>query len=75
MNDKSDPHKLRQKTDEELCQWIAGWNDRGGLGYRLLGQHELQRRLRQPDTIRSWIALGISVVALVLSVVLRVIKG
>jgi hypothetical protein len=74
MSDKSDPHQLRKKTNEELCQWIAGWNDHRGIGYRLLGQHELQRRLRQPDAIRSWIAIGISILAVALSVVLHFIK-
>jgi hypothetical protein len=74
MSDKPDPHHLRKKTDEELCQWIAGWNDQRGLGYRLLGQHELQRRLRRPDAIRSWIAIVISILAVALSVIFRFIK-
>ena len=74
MNDKSDPYHLRQKTNEELCNWIAGWNDSSGLGKRLLGQHELQRRLRQPDAVRSWVAIGISTVAVSLSVLLHFFK-
>ena len=61
-----DVHQLRQKTDEELCQWIAGWNDTQGAGYRLLGQHELNRRLQQADAVRSWLALGLSLVAIFL---------
>jgi hypothetical protein len=65
------PHQFRQKTDEEICQWIAGWNDKTGIGYRLLGQHELQRRLRQPDAVRSWIAIGISTLAIILSILFR----
>jgi hypothetical protein len=74
MSDKTDTYQLRKKSDEELCQWIAGWNDQRGIGHRLLGQHELQRRLRQPDAIRSWIAIGISILAVILSVILRFIK-
>lgn len=76
MKEKSnqDPHQLRKKTNEELCQWIAGWNDQKGIGHRLLGQHELQRRLRQPDAVRSWIAIGISVFAVLLSLILHFIK-
>jgi len=66
---EKDPYELRKKTDKELCEWIAGWNDQRGIGHRLLGQHELQRRLRQPDAIRSWIALAVSILALTLSVV------
>ncbi len=60
--------ELRQKNNEELCEWIRGFNDDKGAGYRLLGQHELQRRLRQPDAIRSWLAIGISIIALIISV-------
>jgi len=74
MNKERDPHQLRNKTDQELCEWIAGWNDQRGIGYRLLGQHELQRRLRQPDAIRSWIALGVSILALTISVVFHFLR-
>lgn len=59
MSDKTDVHGLRTKTDEELCEWIAEWNDQRGVGYRILGQHELQRRLKQPEAIRSWLAISI----------------
>jgi hypothetical protein len=72
MKTQSDTElELRQKTTEEVCQWIAGWNDEKGLGYRLLGHHELQRRLRQPDALRSWIAIAISIIALLISLFFR----
>jgi len=71
MANKPDPYDLRNKTDEELCDWISGYNDQRGIGNRILGQHELQRRLRQPDAVRSWIAIGISIFALVTSFVLH----
>lgn len=74
MNNKRDTYDLRQKTDEELCEWIAGWNDQRGVGHRLLGQHELERRLQRPNAIRSWLAIGISVFAVVLSVVFHFVK-
>lgn len=74
MKNERDAYELRKKTDEELCQWIAQWNDHRGIGYRLLGQHELDRRLRRPDAIRSWIAIGISVFAVALSVVFHLLK-
>ena len=74
MSNERDPYDLRQKTDEELCEWIAGWNDQRGIGHRLLGQHELQRRLHRPNAIRSWLAIGISVFAVVLSVVFHFIN-
>ena len=74
MSDEYDRYQLRKMTNEELCKWIAGWNEQSGVGYRLLGQHELQRRLRQADAIRSWIAIVISLLAVALSVVLHFIK-
>ncbi len=60
--------KLREMANEDVCKWIAGFNDEKGLGFRLLGHHELQRRLRRSDAIRSWIAIGISVTALLISI-------
>jgi hypothetical protein len=63
--------QLREKNNEELCKWIYGFNDDRGGGFRLLGRHELERRLRRPDAIRSWIAIGISLTALVLSILLH----
>lgn len=74
MSNKRDPYDLRKKTDEELCEWIAEWNDQRGLGHRLLGQHELERRLRRPDAMRSWMAIGLSVSAVVLSIVFHFVK-
>ena len=74
MINKRDPYDLRKKTDEELCEWIAAYNDQRGIGHRLLGQHELERRLRRPDAMRSWMAIGISVSAVVLSIVFHFVK-
>jgi hypothetical protein len=74
MSNERDPYDLRKKTDEELCEWIAGWNDQRGIGHRLLGQHELERRLQRPNAIRSWLAIGISVFAVTLSVVFHFVK-
>ena len=74
MKPEPDTHQLRKKTNEELCEWIAGWKDDSSRGHRLLGQHELQRRLRQPDVIRSWVAIGISILAVLLSVIFRFVK-
>lgn len=74
MKQQTDTFGLRKKSTEELCNWIAGWNDKAGRGQRLLGEHELQRRLRRPDAVRSWIAIGISICAVVLSIVFHVLK-
>jgi hypothetical protein len=57
-----------KRRTKNSVSWIAGWNDQRGIGHRLLGQHELQRRLRQPEAFRSWLALGVSMLALVLTV-------
>lgn len=61
--------QLRTKTDAEVCKYIGGFNEREGLGYRLIGQHELQRRLQRPEALRSWIAIAISTVAIILSLI------
>ena len=74
MAKEPDTVKLREKSTEDLCNWIAGWNDIHGRGHRLLGEHELQRRLRRPDAIRSWVAVGISVASVILSVVFHMLK-
>jgi hypothetical protein len=75
MNAQSETERqLRKKTTEEVCHAIASMNEERGLGYRLLGQHELQRRLRQPDAIRSWIAIAISVVALLISILSHIYR-
>ncbi len=62
------------KSDKELCEWIAGYNEQSGLGFRLLGNHELQRRLRRPDAIRSWIAVGISIIALLVAILTQLAR-
>ena len=74
MTKEPDTFKLREKSTEDLCKWIAGWNDIQGRGHRLLGEHELQRRLRRPDAIRSWIAVGISIASVILSIVFHFMK-
>jgi hypothetical protein len=71
MKPKRNSYQLCEKTDEELCEWIAGWNDGPGRGKRLLGEAEMKRRLRRPDAIRSWIAIGISLLAVALSILFR----
>jgi hypothetical protein len=64
-----DPYKLREKSLEELCKWIGGFNETtsGGKARNILGQHELKRRLERAGAIRSWIAIGISGLALLIS--------
>ena len=61
-----DPYGLRKMSLEALCNWIGGWNEitSGGKASNFLGQYELKRRMENPNAIRSWIAIGISAVAL-----------
>jgi hypothetical protein len=62
-----DPYGLKKLSIEEVCKWIAGWNNEQGHGMRLIGQNELRRRLSRPEAIRSWIAIAISALALVIA--------
>lgn len=50
---------------------VAAWNEsfKEGSANRILGDLELQRRRDRNHVIRSWIAIGLSVVALVVSFV------
>jgi hypothetical protein len=68
---RKDPYGLRTKSTEAVCEWIAGWNEKNGAGKRLIGMQELRRRLSRPEAIRSWIAVGISLVA----VLVALLKG
>ncbi len=57
---------LKQKSDSELAEWIAGWKP--GSKDHILGMAELDRRKNRGNTIRGWIAIAISVLALVVSI-------
>ncbi len=61
-----DPCELRKKSLNDLCEWIGGFNETtsGGRAKNFLGQFELKRRLENPNAIRSWIAIIISAIAL-----------
>ena len=61
---------------EELCSWIAGHNEitSGGKAMNFLGKCELQRRMENPNALRSWIAIGISVIALFAALVTLSLK-
>jgi hypothetical protein len=63
---------MRKMSTERLCKYIAGWSGRESEPWALLGRHELERRLRRPDAVRSWIAIVISIVSLLVSVLVTV---
>lgn len=58
----TDLHKM---SDRELARWIAGW--RPDTEDHILGVAELDRRKNRGNTIRGWIAIGVSLLALVVS--------
>ena len=58
---------LRKMSDGELAEWISGW--KSSTKEHILGMAELDRRKNRGNTIRGWIAIGISVLALVVSII------
>jgi hypothetical protein len=58
---------LRRMSDSELAEWISGWKP--DTKDYILGMAELDRRKNRGNTIRGWIAIAISVIALLMSIV------
>ena len=58
---------LKQKSDSELAESIAGWKP--GTKNHILGMAELDRRKNRGNTVRGWIAIIISILALIVSIV------
>ena len=52
---------LKSKSDRELAESIAGWKPENMV--------EFDRRKNRGNMVRGWIAIGISLLALVISVV------
>jgi hypothetical protein len=61
------PRTLRKMSTEDVTAWNASFKE--GTPSRQLGELELQRRQDLGNRIRGWIAIGISVVALIISLV------
>lgn len=60
-----DPYNLRRMEIDNLYRWTV---DRSNSpSQQLAGREEIQRRNVKPESVRSWIAVGISVVALVVA--------
>ena len=55
------------KTERELADWIAGWKP--GTMDHILGGAELDRRKNIGNTVHGWIAIGLSVLALIVSII------
>lgn len=63
---------LKKMSDRDLAEYQAGW--RPDTRQYILAEMEIQSRLQQPGSIRSWIAIAISVVALLVSIVALFVK-
>lgn len=59
-------NELRKYTDEQLAQHI-GYFKSGSPDY-MLGELEFRRRMSVPSALRSWTAITISIIAILLSV-------
>jgi hypothetical protein len=64
---KDIPRTLRKMSTEDVAAWNASFRE--GTPSRALGELELQRRRDVGNRIRGWIAIAISAVALIVSVV------
>jgi len=67
----SDPNEftkiVRDMKTPQLLQWNSGWKE--SSVQRLVGENELARRRKSQAEIRGWIALALSVLSLILSIV------
>ena len=61
------PRTLRKMSTEDVTAWNASFRE--GTPSRRLGELELQRRRDFGNRIHGWIAIGMAVVALIVSLV------
>ena len=63
---------LKNKSDRQLAELIAGCKP--GNEKHILGMAELDRRQNLGSPVRRWIAIGISLIALAVSVITLVVE-
>jgi hypothetical protein len=63
---------LRQKSNEELAEFMAGWKQ--DTGNYILCEMEFKRRQSRGNEMRGWISLGISATALIVAVTALAVK-
>ena len=63
---------LKDKSDEELAEFMAGWKQE--TGNYILCKMEFERRQNLGNEKRGWISLGISLVALLVSITALSVK-
>ena len=64
MPDKSSG-SLKKLSDQDLHKFISGW--KVGSADHIAGTRELERRTTNPTNLRSWIALVLSILAVVVA--------
>lgn len=65
--------ELREKSDEELAEYMSGWKEH--TGNYILCEIEFKRRQSAPNEIRGWISLVLAVLAIIVSLIALVVKG
>ena len=60
------PYNLREMSDDKLYKWTAGWKT--NTAQHIAGQQEIRRRNYSQASLRSWIAIGMSALALAVAV-------
>ena len=61
-----DIYNLEGKSDQELYEWIGGWKP--STAKHIAGIQELRKRNERPNKLRSWVAITLSAVSLMLSI-------
>jgi hypothetical protein len=59
--------ELKNKTNEELAEWMAGWSV--NTGNYILAEIEFKRRMNKNNNIRGWVAIILSLVAIIISII------
>lgn len=57
---------IKKMSDDDLADWIAGWKP--GTKDYILGMAELDRRKNRGNTVRGWIAIAVSILALLVAI-------
>jgi hypothetical protein len=73
LRERDIPTTLRKMPTEDVAAWCESFNY--GSANRILGEMELQRRRDRGIKIRIWIAIGLSMTALIVSTAALYVAG
>jgi hypothetical protein len=59
--------ELRSMSDEQLAEYMTSWKQH--TGNYILCEMEFKRRQNRGNELRGWISLGLSVLAIIISVI------